>query len=103
MHVDGVTYQLVASGTTPSGRSVAWVESGGDVTGMFVAAMKKVYGQDISQRVANELGLAPSEGKPLLSRVVVQALSMAETAEAFMDGVRFADELMKGKRSGNCE
>lgn len=103
LHVDGATYKLVANGTTPSGRSVAWVESCGDVSRVFIAAMKEAFGQQVSESVANELGLAPSECKSLSSRVVVQALSMAETAASFMDGVHFAEQLVKGKRQGGGE
>ena len=97
LHVEGESYKLVATGATASGRSVAWLALSGDVTGMFVAAMNLAYGQQLSRMVANELGLAPAEGKPLLSRVVVQALSMAETAGAVLDGIHFADQLAQGK------
>ena len=92
LQVDGENFKLIASGKTPSGRSVAWVE-GGDATGMFVSALKEAYGERLSQAIASELGLQAAQGKPLSSRVVTQALSMAETAGHALDGVRFAEQV----------
>lgn len=91
IQVDGESLKLIASGRTPSGRSVAWVDAG-DATGMFVSALADAYGGRLSAAVADELGLAPAPGKALASRTVTQALSMAETASTALDGVRFADQ-----------
>lgn len=86
---------LVATGQTESGRSVAWVETSGDVTSMFVAAIADAYGSRLSRLVADELGLRPAEGRPLSSRTVMQALSMAESISAVLEGVRFGESLMQ--------
>ena len=93
LQVDGESFALVASGRTPSGRSVAWVDGGGDTTMMFVDALTGRYGNRLSQAVADELGLQPAPGKPLSSRTVREALEMAETASVALEGLRFAQQL----------
>lgn len=94
VQVDGEQFKLIASGQTPSARSVAWVESeGSNATGMFVAALEGSFGGRLSKAIADELGLQPTAGKPLSSRVVMQALDMAETASGALAGVQFAEQL----------
>lgn len=95
---NGEAFKLVAVGTTTSGRSVAWVEPAGNVVGMFVAALEKAYGENLSQVVVKEFELDPEPGKPLLSRTVVQALSMAETIGIAMEGIQFLDQLTQTYR-----
>lgn len=92
LQVDGDSFRLIAAGKTPSGRSVAWVE-GGDAAGMFVAALKDAFGERLSQAISSELGLQSAPGKPLSARTVEQALSMAETANSALEGVRFAGQV----------
>ena len=92
VRIDGASYRLIASGKTPSGRSVDWVD-GGDTTKMFVEAMASAYGASLARAIADELGLSPAPGKGISSRTVQQALSMIETASAALEGVRFAEGL----------
>lgn len=89
---NGGAFKLVAIGMTTSGRSVEWVEPVGDVVGMFVATLEKAFGENLSQIVVKEFELYPDQGKPLLSRTVVQALLMVETVGIAMDGVQFIDQ-----------
>jgi hypothetical protein len=93
VQVDGTSFKLVATGQTPSGRSVAWVDGGGDTTRMFVEAMESAYGARLSQAVAHELGLRSAPGTGLPADQINQALTMAETAYNALDGVRFVDQL----------
>lgn len=93
VQVDGTSFKLVATGQTPSGRSVVWVDGGGDTTRMFVEALESAYGTHLSQAVANELGLSSAPGAGLSADKINQALSIAETAHNALDGVRFVDQL----------
>ncbi|WP_263768609.1 hypothetical protein [Propionivibrio soli] len=101
VQIDGESYKLVATGSTPSGRSVAWVEGDGDATRMFVEALASSYGASLSRAVADELGLKPSPGKPLSARTVTQALGMIETAQEALGGVRFAEQFTRNGPTGN--
>lgn len=96
LQMDGESLKLIATGQTPSGRSVAWVD-GADTTRLFVAALENAVGSTLSQAVANELGLQPAPGKPLSSRTVELALNMVETASTALEGVRFASEFGKNR------
>jgi hypothetical protein len=60
---------------------------------MFTNALAQTYGQGIAITVARELGLEPSPGKPLSSRVVALGLDMAQTSSRAMSGVDFATRL----------
>lgn len=95
IEIRGASLVLVATGQTSTGRSVAWVEPSGDVVSAFVAAIADVYGNRLSQIVADEIGLRPGEGRPLSSRTVMQALTMAETVSLVLDGVRFSESLLR--------
>jgi hypothetical protein len=92
LQVDGDAYRLIATGKTPSGRSVAWVDGGLDTTRMFVDALDRAYGPGLARAVANELDLRPTAA-PLPSDKIEQALKMADTAAGALDGVRFAEML----------
>lgn len=89
VQVDGQSFKVIATGQTPSARSVAWV-SGQDTTRMFVAALENAVGPALSEAIASELGLQPAPGKPLASRTVERALAMADTANTALEGVRYA-------------
>jgi len=91
--VSGQSLQVLGTGVTPSGRSVAWVAPDVDTTSLFKDALARTYGQGIAIAVARELGLEPSPGKPLSSRVVSLALDMAQTSSQAMSGVDFATRL----------
>ncbi|MCF8161231.1 MAG: hypothetical protein K9J76_11040 [Polaromonas sp.] len=90
---DGKDFKVLAMGqlSAASGatRSVAWVQSDEDTTGIFLKAMSQSYGARVSSCVARELGLDPSPGKPLASRVVQQALEMAKVSGVALAGVDF--------------
>ncbi|KAB0614664.1 BspR family type III secretion system anti-sigma factor [Castellaniella defragrans] len=91
--VSGQSMQVLGTGTTPGGRSVAWVAPDVDTTRLFTAALEHSYGAGIARSVARELGLEPSPGKPLSSRTVMQALDMARTASQALSGVDFVTRL----------
>jgi len=76
-------------GPTASGRSVAWVQGDTDTTRMFLDAMSQSFGGAVSQAIARELGLEPAPGKPLASRLIEQALDMAQTSQRALGGVDF--------------
>lgn len=91
--VSGQSMQVLGTGTTPGGRSVAWVAPDVDTTRLFTEALAHSYGTGITQAVARELGLEPSPGKPLSSRAVSQALDMAQTSSQALSGVDFVTRL----------
>jgi hypothetical protein len=95
--VDGQSYKVLAQGAiiNPSGirRSIAWVQCDDDTTSIFVKAMSQSYGTRVSDSIAKELGLEPSPGKPLASRLVQQALEMAKVSQQVLEGVDFITAL----------
>ncbi|MFC4297799.1 hypothetical protein ACFO0J_07065 [Castellaniella hirudinis] len=91
--VSGQSMQVLGTGTTPGGRSVAWVAPDVDTTRLFTEALAHSYGPGIAQAVARELGLEPSPGKPLSARTVAQALDMAQTSSQALSGVDFVTRL----------
>lgn len=95
LHVsqDGAEWQVKATGTTPSQRSVAWVEPHVDTTSAFVAALGQSFSRGIQSAVAQELGLQPAPGRPLAARTVLQAVDMAQTSQTAMQGVDFLSRL----------
>lgn len=98
LHVsqDGAQWQVKASGSTPSQRSVAWVEPDGDradTTSAFVEALGQSFARGIQAAVARELDLRPAPGQPLSARTVQQALDMAQTSQTALQGVDFLTQL----------
>jgi hypothetical protein len=93
VEIAGEQLQVLGMGTTPSGRSVAWVAPNVDTTTMFTEALARNYGQGIASAVSRELGLEPSPGKPLAARSVATALDMAETSSHALSGVDFMTRL----------
>jgi hypothetical protein len=91
--VSGQSMQVLGTGTTPGGRSVAWVAPDVDTTRLFTEALEHSYGGGIAKTVARELGLEPSPGKPLSTRTVAQALDMAQTSSQALSGVDFITRL----------
>lgn len=55
--IAGETLRVLGVGSTPGGRSVAWVAPNVDTTGMFAQALARSYGQGIASAVSRELGL----------------------------------------------
>ena len=94
---DGSQLRVLAQGSTPSQRSVAWVEpdSNVDASSIFIDALSRSFSSGIQSAVGRELGLAPAPApnRPLSSRQVEQAIDMAETAQRAMSGVDFLTQL----------
>ena len=91
--IAGEKLQVLGMGTTPGGRSVAWVAPNVDTTSLFAQALAHSYGQGITSAVSRELGLEPNPGKPLAARTVAQALDMAQTSRDALSGVDFLTRL----------
>lgn len=91
--IAGETLRVLGVGSTPGGRSVAWVAPNVDTTGMFAQALARSYGQGIASAVSRELGLEPNPGKPLSARTVTLALDMAQTSRDALSGVDFMTRL----------
>lgn len=85
--------QVIAVGSTPDGRSVAWLQPDIDTTKHFLAALTKEFGAPLAENTARELRLLPQPGKALPSRVVRSAIDMAETALVALEGARFLETL----------
>jgi len=85
--------QVLGTGTTPGGRSIAWVAPDVDTVSMFTQALAGTYGKDIAIAVARELGLEPSPGKPLSLRTIEMALDMAQMTRHALEGVDFGTRL----------
>ncbi|MBF5005573.1 BspR family type III secretion system anti-sigma factor [Diaphorobacter caeni] len=90
---DGEQWKVLAQGHTPSQRSVAWVAPDVDTTSVFMDALSRSFSAGIQSNVARELGLSPTPGKPLSSRVVQQAIDMAETSQNALSGVDFFTQI----------
>lgn len=90
---DGTQWKVLGSGTTPSQRTVAWIEPEADSTSAFVGALGQSFSQGIQASVVRELGLSPAPGKPLSSRTVMQAIDMARTSQQSLEGVDFLTQL----------
>ncbi len=104
LHVsqDGAQWQVMATGTTPSQRSVAWIEPHADTTSAFVQALGQSFSQGIQKAVAQELGLQPAPGRPLAARTVLQALDMAQTSQNALQGVDFLTQLSVSATQGSA-
>lgn len=89
LHVshDRSEWKVLATGTTPDQRSVAWIEPESDSQSVFVGALGQAFSGGIQAAVVSELGLGPAPGQPLAARTVQQAIAMAETIQEVMDGV----------------
>lgn len=101
MSQDGAQWRVLATGTTPSQRSVAWVEPQADTTSAFVGALGQSFSRGIQASVARELGLQPAPGRPLSARTVLQAIDMAQTSQTAMQGVDFLTRLQVSAASNS--
>lgn len=97
LSLDGQKLRVLASATFEDAggqsHSVSWVASGADTTGLFIQALGQTYGGRLGQEIASTLGLQPTPGKPLESRLVKQAIDMAATSQGAMDGIDFLTQL----------
>lgn len=103
--VDGKTHTVQAFGqlqTANGQRSVAWVQSDVDTTALFMQAFGASFGGRLSAAVSAELGLEPSLGKPLASRLVIQALDMAQTGQQAFLGIDFLTQLAHSASTGGA-
>lgn len=99
--VAGEQLQVLGTGTTPGGRSVAWVAPDVDTVSMFSEALARTYGNGIASAVSRELGLTASPGKPLSARTIELAVDMAQTSRQALDGVDFATRLACSASTGS--
>lgn len=93
---DGSQLRVLAQGSTPSQRSVAWVEpdsNAADASSVFIDALSRSFSSSIHSAVVRELWLGPTPNRPLSSRQVELAIDMAETAQVAMSGVDFFTQL----------
>ena len=102
LSVSGEQLRVLATGTTPSGRQVAWVDPSLDTAQIFSRALADTYGNGIASAVSHELGLQAGPGKPLSARTVERAVDMAETSRVAMTGVDFATQLACSAVSGSA-
>ncbi len=93
LSVSGQSLQVLGTGTSSSGRSVAWVDPDLDTARTFTNVLGQQYGIGITKAIAQELNLTPSPGRPLSSRTITQALDMAQTAHQALAGVDFLTAL----------
>lgn len=103
--VDGQAYTVQALGQLPTAggqRSVAWVQGDVDTTALFIEAFSASFGGRLSVAVSKELGLEPSPGKPLASRLVTQALDMAKTGQQAFSGIDFLTRLSHSATTGGA-
>ncbi|MFJ1302015.1 hypothetical protein ACILG0_18775 [Pseudomonadota bacterium AL_CKDN230030165-1A_HGKHYDSX7] len=99
--VVGEQFHVLGSGTTPSGRSVAWVATDADTAALFSDALAHTYGNGIASAVSRELGLAGGPGTPLSARSISLALDMAQTSRDALDGVDFMTRLDHSAAAGS--
>ena len=91
--ISGTRHHVLSSGSTPNGRSVAWLAPDIDTTSMFNQALAHAFGQGIASAVSRQLGLIPAPGKALSSRSVVAAIDMANAAREALSGIDFMSRL----------
>lgn len=91
--IAGERLQVMATGSLPNGRSVAWIAPNVDTASMFVETLARTFGSGVGSAVARELDLVSAPGKPLSSRTVTQAVDMAREAGQALGGVDFVTQL----------
>lgn len=99
--IGGERARVLATGSLPNGRGVAWIDPDADTASMFVDTLARSFGSGIGSAIARELDLVSAPGKPLSSRTVTLAVDMARQAEQVLGGVDFATQLaFSAKASG---
>ncbi|WP_159910943.1 hypothetical protein [Pantoea sp. 18069] len=91
---DGSAWKVWVAGTTMSERFGARSEFDVDTTAIFADALGRAFSRGIQDAVVRELGLGPRPGQPLESRLVLQAITMAEASQQALQGVDFMTQLM---------
>lgn len=100
IYLDGERLTVLSSGRSPAGHSVDWVAPDGDAAGALIEAIGHATGPGLSRAIAHTLGLSSAPGKPLSSRTVEQAVSMAETGRNALEGVNFMTRLSFSAQGG---
>lgn len=101
--IAGERLQVMASGSLPSGRSVAWIAPNVDTASMFVDTLARTFGSGVGSAVARELDLVSAPGKPLSSRTITLAVDMAREAGHAMGGVDFVTQLAFSAKASGAE
>ena len=101
--INGERLQVLAAGSLPSGRSVAWIAPNVDTASMFVDTLARTFGGGVGSAVARELDLVSAPGKPLSSRTITQAVDMAREAGHAMGGVDFVTQLAFSAKASGAE
>lgn len=101
--VGGERLQVLATGSLPNGRSVAWIAPDVDTASMFVDALARTFGSGVGTAVARELDLVGAPGKPLSSRTITLAVDMAREAGHALDGVDFMTQLAFSAKASGAE
>lgn len=91
---DGSLWKVRASAAAVSERLGARSDAAVDTTAIFVDALGLAFSRGIQQAVVRELGLEPKPGQLLESRLVLQAIAMAEASKQALQGVDFMTQLM---------
>jgi hypothetical protein len=87
--------KVIAVGTTPDGRAIAWLDPNIDTARHFMDALDDAFGERVGAQTALELTLTPTPGKALPSALVHRAIDMAQTAKTAMDGVDFLNDMTR--------
>lgn len=101
--VNGERLQVLAAGSLPNGRSVAWVAPNVDTASMFVETLARTFGSGVGSAVARELDLVSAPGKPLSSRTISLAVDMAREAGQALGGVDFVTQLAFSAKVSGAE
>ncbi|QEI08254.1 hypothetical protein FXN63_22255 [Pigmentiphaga aceris] len=101
--IAGERLQVMATGSLPNGRSVAWIAPNVDTASMFVDTLARTFGTGVGTAVARELDLVSAPGKPLSSRTVTLAVDMAREAGQALGGVDFVTQLAFSAKASGAE
>lgn len=101
LHVvhDGCNWKVCASDFSVAERFGGQIQV--DTTSVFAASLGRAFSAGIQAAVVRELALAPQPGAPLESRLVLQAIAMAEASRQALEGVDFMTRLMFGAATGS--
>jgi hypothetical protein len=101
--INGERLQVLAAGSLPNGRSVAWIAPNVDTASMFADTLARTFGAGVGSAVARELDLVAAPGKPLSARTITLAVDMAREAGQAMTGVDFVTQLAFSAKASGAE
>ncbi|WP_429497781.1 hypothetical protein ACQUFY_15250 [Robbsia andropogonis] len=90
---DRTSVKVIAVGLTPDARSVAWLRANEDTAAHFVSSLGNAFGKRIAEHTARELNLTSYGSVPLTASLIQNAIEMAESAKASLEGVAFMQTL----------